>query len=216
MIGRLRDRLSDDSGFSLVELSVAMILSGLIAASLITVFYGFSQNSGDLSAKSEVQQEARAVIAEQVVEIRQAIVADLNGEAIESLTEDRLVFYTQNYVTAEIERVVYERRECVEGECELWVYKYAFDSTDGITTTFEATPYESSFLMGDVMSDQPMFVGVEYAGDPLVRTETSSCSTPGTCDFPVVAITLRARPSPTTGGSTTPIELHEEVRIRSA
>jgi prepilin-type N-terminal cleavage/methylation domain-containing protein len=217
VIARLRTRLSAEDGFSLIELSVAMILSSMIAASLIAVFYSFSQNSGDLAARSNVQADARGVIAEQVVEIRQAIRADLNGDAVESLTAGSLVFYTQNYETGQIERVAYERRECVEGECELWVYRYGFESSDGITTTFYSTPYESSFLMGSVLSDQPIFVGVEYLGDPLAKIETTACdgsSTP--CDFTVVGITLRARPHPTTGGSMTPVELHEEVRVRSA
>lgn len=212
----LRRLIREEHGFSLVELSAAMILSGLIAASLISVFYAMSQNSGDLSTKANVQATARGVVAEQVVEIRQAIKADLNGVPVEELDANTLIFYTQNYVTAEIERTIYERTECVEGRCELWVHRYAFDSTDGITTTFQDVPYESSFLMGNVMNDQPMFVGVEYVGDPLVRTETTTCDTPGTCDFPIIAITLRARPAPTTSGASTPVELREEVRIRSA
>jgi len=197
MIRLLYRRLRRDDGFSVIELSVAMILSSLIAASLMTVFYSFSQNSGDLTAKSNVQADARAVISEQVVEIRQAIRADLNGDAVESLSAGKLAFYTQNYVSAEIERVVYERKDCVGDECELWVYKYALESFDGIVSTFEATPYESSFLMGHILLDQPMFVGIVLEGDPLAVVETSACdggSVP--CDFPVVSITLRARPHP--------------------
>jgi len=210
-------RLREDSGFSLIELSTAMILSGLIAASLIAVFAAMSRNSGDLTAKASTQFDARSVIGEQVVQIRQAIKADRNGDPVESLTADRLVFYTQNYETGEIERIVYERKECAEGECELWVERYAFDSTDGITTTFESTPFETSFLMGNVMNDQPLFVGLEYAGDPLVEVQTSACDGGSVeCDFPVIGITLRARPDPTTVGASTPVELREEVRIRSA
>ena len=97
------------------------------------------------------------------------------------------------------------------------MYRYAFLSSDGITTTFETAPFESSFLMGRILNDRPMFAGVTYAGDPLVRTEIAFCEA-GTieCDFPVVAITLRARPDPTSVGAATPLELHEEVRIRSA
>ena len=217
VIARLRTRLSQDHGFTLIELSVGMILSSMIAASLIAVFYSFSQNSGDLTARTNVQSDARAVVTEQVVEIRQAIRADLNGDAVESLSAGRLAFYTQNYETGEIERVVYERRECVEGECEMWVYRYRFESSDGISATFYTAPYETSFLMGNVLSDQPIFVGIEYVGDPLAKVETVACdgaSTP--CDFPVVGITLRARPHPTTGGAMRPVELHEEVRVRSA
>jgi len=214
---RFREWAEREDGFSLIELSVAMVLSSMIAASMMAVFYSFSQNTGDLAAKSNVQADARAVIAEQVVEIRQAIRADLNGDSIEALSSNRLAFYSQNYVTGEIERIVYERIECVEGECELWVERYALDEYDGILSTFEAEPLERSFLMGSVMSDQPMFVGIDYSGDPLVKSEISFCdgsSVP--CDFVVVGITLRARPRPTSDGASTPIELHEEVRIRSA
>lgn len=216
MITRLLRRLRDDRGFSLIELSVAMILSSMIAASMMAVFYSFSQNSGDLASRSNVQAAARAVIAEQVVEIRQAIRADLNGEPIEALDASRLAFYTQNYETGEIERVVYERTDCIEGKCELWVYRYRLLETDGITSTFSTEPYEASFLMGNVMSDQSLFVGIEYSGDPLVRTERTACGSGGVrCDFSVVGITLRARPYPTSGGAAVPLELHEEVRIRS-
>ena len=217
VIRRLRARLHGDSGFSLVEVSVAMVLSSMIAGSLVAVFYGLSQNTGDLSGRSEVQADSRSVIASQVVEIRQAIPADLNGEAIEALDPSRLAFYTQNYVSEEIERVVYERKECIEGECELWVYKYALDQMVDGNATFEAMPYASNFLMGKVLSDQPLFVGIEISGDPLVKSEISTCDGGATkCNFSVVGITLRARPYPTTGGALTPIELHEEVRVRSA
>ena len=217
MIRLLRARLGDDSGFSLIEVSVAMILSSVVATTLISLFMGFSQNAGDLAGRGEVQSNSRAVIAGQVVEIRQAIRADLNGEAIEALDSNRLAFYTQNYVSNEIERVVYERKDCVEDECELWVYKYALDETVNGVSTFLATPYVTSFLMGKVLNDQPMFVGVEYSGDPLTKSEISGCDSGAVkCNFSVVGITLRARPYPTSGGALTPIELHEEVRVRSA
>ncbi len=217
LIRRLRARLGGDSGFSLIEVSVALLLSSMVAGALVTVFYGLSQNVGDLSGRGEVQADSRSVIASQVVEIRQAIPADLNGEAIEALDASRLAFYTQNYVSEEIERVVYERKECIEGECELWVYKYALDEMVGGIATFEVTPYASNFLMGKVLLDQPLFVGIEISGDPLVKSEISTCDGGATkCNFSVVGITLRARPYPTTGGALTPIELHEEVRVRSA
>ena len=178
-------------------------------------FFGFSQNTGDLAAKSTVQADARATIAEQVVEIRQAVKSDLNGEPIEELSAGRLAFTTQNYETGEIERVVYERKECVEGECELWVYRYEIEYTDGITTIFATEPREASFIMGSVLVDKPLFVGIEYSGDPLVRVTVDACGSSDPCDFPIVGITLRVRPHPTSGGATVPVELHEEVRIRS-
>ena len=217
VIRRLRSTLRREDGFSLVELSAGMILSSMIAAALMTVFYAFSQNTSDLAATSSVQADLRSVIADQVVEIRQAVRADPDGEPVESLDASRLAFYTRNYASGEIERVVYERKECVGGECELWVNRYALSETDGGVSTFEAIPYQASLLMTEVLSDQPLFVGIEYSGEPLTAVETASCDGASIdCDFPMVGITLRAHRDAVSSGPITPIELHQEVSIRSA
>jgi hypothetical protein len=221
MIGRsacrLARRLREDRGFSVVELSVAMILSAMVSASLVAVFYSFSQNSSDATERALMQADAREMIAEITVQLRQAITADLNGELVESLTGDRIVFYTTNYDTLAPERVEYERVDCVEGLCELWVHRYAMVASDGIAYTFAAEPFESSFLFAGVLGDQPVFQGVDWVGDPAARSTISSCSYTGTeCTFPIVAITIRVRPLTVTAGASAPLTLHEEVRMRNA
>lgn len=214
---RLLAKLRDDRGFSLVELSVAMILSAMVSASLVAVFYSFSQNSSDANERAELQSSAREMIAEITVQLRQAIRVDLNGELVESLDGDRLVFYTTNYETLQPERVVYQRTECLEGVCELWMDRYPMVSTDGITTTFATESIESSFLFGGLLNDQPLFEGFDWMGDPEVHTPVSSCSSTGTeCQFPLVGITVRAKPLGGTAGSASVITLHEEVRMRNA
>jgi Tfp pilus assembly protein PilV len=216
MMRRLLARLRDDRGFSVVELSVAMLLSSLVCASLVAVFFAFSQNSSDATQRARMQADARAMIAEIAVQLRQAIKADLNGELVESLSGDRIVFYTTNYDTLAPERVAYERVECVAGLCELWVHRYAMVSSDGIAYTFADEPFESSFLFAGVLSDQPIFSGIDWTGDPAVRTSVSSCT--GTeCTFPIVGITVRVRPlGSTSPGAAAPLTLHEAVRMRNA
>lgn len=216
MIGWLRSRLGDESGFSLVELMVSLILSGMIAMSLIAVFSSLSQNSADLTANAAAQSDAREIVADMVVEIRQASPPHPNLQAIEELTADRLAFSTSRYDGDGLIRVVYERSGCVEALCELYVYRYPSVGVHQDEIIFASEPTESSLLLGQVMNDQPLFTGIAYVGDPLVRTETSSCrqqSAP--CLFPVVAVTLRARPVNTSAGGMRPVELREEVRLRN-
>jgi len=95
VIRRLRARLRSEGGFSLIELSVGRILSSRIAASLVSVFYAFTPNTGDVAARSEVQVNIRSVMAEQAVSIRQAIRADPDGDPVESLSSSRLAFYAE-------------------------------------------------------------------------------------------------------------------------
>jgi prepilin-type N-terminal cleavage/methylation domain-containing protein len=216
MIRRFLARLGDESGFSLIELMASMILSGLIAASLIAVFSGMSQNSADLAAKADAQGEARGTMAELVIELRQAARAHPNVEPIEALSADRLAFTTTRYDGDGLIRVVYERSGCIEGLCDLHVYRYPAVSFDGEVTTFATEPEESSLLIRQVMSDQPLFRGVEYAGDPLVRSEVIECSEDASpCRFPVVAVTIRVRPQHTSPGASLPVDLREEVRLRN-
>jgi prepilin-type N-terminal cleavage/methylation domain-containing protein len=215
MMRRLRHRLGEERGFSVIELSVAMILSSLVSASLVAVFYAFSQNSSDATQRAEMQADARSMIAEISVQLRQAIKADLNGELVESLNGDHIVFYTTNYDTLAPERVEYQRTDCIEGMCELWVHRYAMVSFDGVAYTFATEPFESSFLFAGVLADQPVFEGLDWVGDPAVLTSVASCSG-AACGFSVIGITVRVRPVTATPGAAAPLTLHEEVRMRNA
>jgi len=213
---RVIERLRSEDGFSLVELSVALILSAMIVGSLVTVFFSFAQNAGDATRNAQVQSEVRAVIARIVMDVRQADVVTANGEAIESLSANKLVVYSDRSDVPGPERIVYERSSCTAGSCELWVRRYAATAGGGPYWTFEATPFEQSFIMDGVLDDQPLFGGFEWVGSPATKMAISSCD--GVviqCDFPLVSIVLRARPSPTTQGASKALEVQEEVRIRN-
>ncbi len=215
MIGRLR---RDDRGFTLVELSLAMLMGALISGVMVGVIFSLSQNAADSGRTAELQSTVRSLVAEIVVEIRQARPATANGDAIESLDADTLVFYTDRAEFDGPERVVYERKDCSGGFCELWVSRYAATAGSDPNWTFGDTPFEESFLLGLVRNDTPLFRGVEWAGTPKTETFVSSCDgTPGQpCDFPLVYMQVRANPANTSTGADQVFEVVEEVRIRSA
>ena len=210
-------KFEDDSGFTLVEMSVALILSAMVVAAFVSVFFSFSQNAGDANARAEHQEQARQVLARLVVDLRQAVTVDPNGQVIESLDPDHLVFYTMMRDDTAPIRVVYERANCVAAECELVVKRYAATDFDQGVYAFAGAPYEETRLMGGVLADQPLFGGMDWLGDPKVKTPITACGGSGpACSFPLVSVTLRSMPLNTSEGGRTPLEVREEVRMRNA
>lgn len=210
-------KFRDDSGFTLVEMSVALILSAMVVGTFVSVFFAFSQNAGDATGKAEHQEQARQVMARLVVDLRQAVAAEPNGWPIESLAADRLVFYTMTRDGDSPIRIVYERADCEAGECELVVSRFAAtEFTDG-TYTFASTPFEVSPLLGGVLADEPLFGGIDWVGDPKSKAPIAECGGSGPdCSFPLVSITLRSLPFATSEGGRTTLEIREEVRMRNA
>ena len=79
------------AGFTLVEMSIAALLSALVAASLTGVLYNLGQNAGDAGRNSELQSAGRLVMAELVLDLRQAEAVSENGYPVESLTALRTI-----------------------------------------------------------------------------------------------------------------------------
>lgn len=196
---------------------MTLILSAMVTASMVGVFMAFSQNSGDVVGRADHQAAAREMIVDIVVEIRQALPAHPNGQPIEEIREGELEFYTVAYGAESPVRVRYERRDCVDGECELWVTRWNAVPGTGPEWEFYDDPREVNFLIAGVLSDQPLFFGVDWQGDPKSRVTVAECGGGLTaCAAPIVGITLRARPLRTSEGARAAIELNEEVRIRNA
>jgi len=216
MIARWRGRIREEGGFTLVEMSVALILSAMVVGTFVSVFFSFSQNAGDTTAKAEHQEMSRQIVASLVVDLRQAVRAEANGYPIESLAPDRLVFYTISRDATEPVRVIYERIGCVEGECTLQVSRFAAVGFEDGDYEFSGAAFEQHALMRGVLADQPLFGGFDWVGDPKVKTTIVSCGSGADCDFPLVSIALRARPFGTSAGARTTLEIREEVRLRNA
>jgi prepilin-type N-terminal cleavage/methylation domain-containing protein len=217
VIRRIADRLHEDTGFSLIELSVALILSSMVVGTFVTMFFSFSQNAADVTSNADHQQEARGVMVDLVVELRQAVVPGPNDPPIVSLGANAITFFTTEIGSSSPIKVVYQRTNCSAGECELRVSRYASTGVSHGTYTFSTTPFEQSLLLTGVLDDQPMFVGERWAGNPKTLTDIASCDgTQVSCDFPLVAVTLRSQPSGTSEGARVPYEIREEVRLRNA
>ncbi|MBU1650552.1 MAG: prepilin-type N-terminal cleavage/methylation domain-containing protein [Proteobacteria bacterium] len=213
---RLRRALRRQGGYTLMELSLAMALSSIIFASLVSVIYSFSQEAGDSGQAALLQQTSRELVADLVVELRQAEKVTANGHPIEELTADKLVFYTDRLESEGPERVVYERKACSGGLCELWVTRYPAVAGTGPWWTFSTTPVENVMALGRVSDTGPLFAGADWVGEPPVKTPVTSCSSSGTaCDFPLVVITFRANPTNTSSGADRSYEIQEEVRLRN-
>lgn len=213
---RLRSMLRRDGGFTLIEASVTLILSTMVTGAMVTVFMAFSQNSGDAVSRADHQAAAREMIVDIVVEVRQAVIGHPNGQPVEMLRADTVEFYTLAHEAENPVRVRYERTDCVEGECELWVTRWDAVPGTGPDWEFYDEPREVNFLIAGVLNNEPLFFGVDWQGDPKAKVTIAECgdSLPA-CRMPIVGVTLRARPLRTSEGARAAIEINEEVRIRN-
>jgi hypothetical protein len=216
VIRRLARRLRADGGFTVVELSVAMILSSLVFAAFTAVIYSFSQQAGDQGRTATLQGTSREFVADMVVELRQAVKVSPNGYPIEELDPGRIVFYSDRLEPEGPERIVYERRDCGAETCELWVIRYPAVAGTGPWWEYSETPLEESRVLTRVSADQPLFAGIEWSGDPPAKVYIEACGSVQACDFPLVAVTFRANPVNTSAGEDDTFEVDEEVRLRNA
>jgi prepilin-type N-terminal cleavage/methylation domain-containing protein len=217
MMGRARRRSSHPSrqaGFTLVEMAVALALSAIVAASFTGVIYSLSQNAGDAGRNADLQRTGRLVVAEMVIDLRQAEAVSPNGDPIESLSADRIVFYSDRDETEGPERIIYERTACAVGLCELRVTRYPAVAGSGPEWEFATAPFEEQVVMERVRNDQPLFRGATWTGTPATKTFVSACA--GTCRFSLVVIRVRALPELTSVGAAQTLEITEEVELRNA
>ncbi|MCB2223578.1 MAG: hypothetical protein KQH83_05310 [Actinobacteria bacterium] len=212
----LRRALAGEGGYTIVELSMSMILSSLIFASVVTVIYSFSQQAGDTTRSANLQGTARELVADMVVELRQAERVSPNGHPIESLTPGSLVFYSDRLETEGPERIVYERRDCADGICELWVSRYPAVAGTGPWWDFSDVPVQTGLVLHRLPDDEPLFQGADWVGEPAAKEFINYCGPSGpVCDFPLVDITFRTRPVGTSEGGDFILEVQEEVRLRN-
>jgi len=213
---RLRRIPASEGGYTIVELSVSMFLSAMIFGSLISVIYSFSQQASDSGQNANLQLASRELVAEMVVELRQAEKVTPNGYPIESLDPDKIVFYSDRLEPEGPERIMYERTGCVDGLCELWVTRYPAVPGSGPWWQFSDVPLEHGMMLDRLPQDQPLFSGADWTGEPPSKTYTVACSLSGpACDFPLISILFRANPSGTSTGADNTYEVEEEVRLRN-
>jgi hypothetical protein len=213
MIGGLRLRHAE-GGFTMIELSMASFLSTIVLGAVVLIFNSVGQGAHDAELRANLQTQAREVVADLTTELRAAVPARPGAAAVESLTGSTLVFYTERYDFTGPEKISYERISCVGGYCSLRVRRYAAVATSGPNWTYQAVPFNDVVLLNRVVESNALFYGVKWSGSPLVRTSVASCGGSTACDFPIVAVDLKASPA----GVTTidePFGVFVEVNLRN-
>ena len=181
-----------ESGFTLVELSLAGFLCAIVLAAVALIFTSVSKGASDAGLRAELQTEAREIVTDLAAELRSAVSPAQGAMAIESLTANSLVFFSDRYPTAGPERFVYERTACTGGYCQLRVRRYAANSASGPNWTFQTVPFNDTVLLERVASASWLFAGRAWAGSPLQLTTVASCGGASKCTFSIVAVDLQA------------------------
>jgi len=189
--GRAPER---DHGFTVIELSVAGLLSALVLSAVVLVFNSVGQGATDASRRGDLQIKAREVVTDLAAELRSAAPPRQSTAAIESLSADTLAFYSDRYDSAGPERFLYERISCTGGYCQLRVRRYAAVATSGPNWTFQTTPFNDVILLDRIVAGGALFSGRDWTGSPPQKTTISSCGGATVCTFSMVAIDLQATP----------------------
>jgi type II secretory pathway pseudopilin PulG len=180
----MRRLLRSDDGFTVLEMAVSLAVTSLILATVVSVFYSFSQNAATSTKTAELHQSLRLVGAEVVLELRQAVPIDQSGNPVQELGPDSIEFTTDRAETEGPERIVYERVNCGAEGCQLRVQRFAAIPGTGPDWEFSTEAYEDAVLVEGVEASGAVFLGYEWVGDPVEKTAVSQCG-PGhrSCDF---------------------------------
>jgi Prokaryotic N-terminal methylation motif len=207
-----------ESGVTLVETMVAMLITTLVAAVFYTIFYQFSDDVLRQERRATTLEQVRPAVAGLIIELRQALDVDNDRAVVGTLDNDwdtlELVFYSDRFADSDgPERLRYYLENCASGLCELMRDVTAADSGSGPSWTYTGS-VATSQIAENVLTDgvEPLFAGVSWRGGTLETTD--QCGTSPSCEFEVLRIRLRVDPEP--GEDLPVIEVYEDVRFRNA
>ena len=174
MMGLRRNR---EGGFSVIELSMTVALLGIVIASFYTAYNGFLRDVSFAERLGEIEHEARPVLNGLVIELRQAIAPNpaANGQAVEFLSANKIVFYADRRDAGGPERFTYERSNCVDGLCDLEMRIQFADSNSQYPTFTHSTAGDPDFevtVLRRVPESVKLFQGVRLAGTTEVLVDS--------------------------------------------
>lgn len=208
---------TDESGMSLVEVSIAGGLMMIVFGAFFTFFMAFNNDVLRQEQRATTMSELRPALAEMVIELRQAIDPLSDGVLVESLDSAwptaGVTFYTNMHQdTPGPERVRYYLDNCVGSVCELWRDVSVADSgPPWVYGSIGTSERVVTRLRTD--ATDPLFQGVSWQGG--AEAVTTDCDTTTVCEFEVIRIRITVD----TGAVTDPssqISIQEEVRFRNA
>jgi len=200
-----------------------------ILAMVIAAFYGayngFLRDVAFAERLGDIERESRPAFNSLVIEIRQATPpnSQANGQAIEFMTADQIVFYADRRSVNGPERFDYQRTNCVDGLCDL-VLSMRFAEAGSAYPNFTYDLTGAGDLEFTVVQRVPsttrLFQGIQLAGatevlvDDCDRLDTLALGAVP-CRFDRVSLTLEVAPR---GAGVLPSNyvVTEEVQLRNS
>ncbi len=198
-------RRTKQAGFSVIELSMTVALLGIVIASFYTAYNGFLRDVSFAERLGSIEREARPVLNGLVIELRQATAPNpaANGQVVEFLSADKIVFYADRRDPNGPERFTYERSNCVDGLCDLQMRIRFADSGSEYPTFTHATTGDPDFevtLLRRVPESVRLFQGVRLIGTNEVLIDNCDRLNTGAggstdCAFDTVVIRIEIAPN---------------------
>lgn len=212
-------------GFSTIELSMTIAILALVIGAFYGAYNGFLRDVAFAERLGDLERETRPVVNALVIELRQATAPNsaANGQAIELMTDDKIVFYADRRNAPGPEQYTYELTGCVDGLCDLVMslrFAEAGSSYPNFTYDTGGSPDFSLTALRRVPEGVRLFQGIRLAGatevviDECDRLDVlGGGATP--CSFDRVRVNVEVAPK---GAGVAPSNyvVTEDVQLRNA
>ena len=211
-------------GFTTVELSMTIAILGMVIGAFYGAYNGFLRDVAFAERLGGIERETRPVVNALVIELRQATPPNsaANGQAIEFLASDKIIFYADRRPMNGPEQFAYERMNCVDGLCDL-VLSMRFAEAASAYPNFTYSTAGAGDFVVTVLQRVPdtvqLFQGIQLDG--IVETEIDDCDRLDSlgagivpCRFDMVRLNVEVAPN---GSGTVPSNyvVTEDVQLRN-
>ncbi|HEC10232.1 MAG TPA: hypothetical protein ENI86_11830 [Acidimicrobiales bacterium] len=219
---RLRDRLRprDENGYTVIELSMTIGILALVLGAFYGAYNGFIRDVGFAEQLGDIEREARPVLNELVIELRQAVPPSTaaHGRPVEYLSAGRIVFYSDRRDVAGPERYDYQLVNCADSLCDLQGSIYFADAATAYPNWGYNTALGPDYqwtVLSRVPESTVLFEG-RKGGTTVTGCDRTDLDGLGAvdCDFDTVLVRIVVAPE----GNPRPrdYEVEEEVTLRNA
>jgi len=216
-----------ESGFSTLELTLTIMIMTMVMGAFYGAYNGFLRDIAFAEQLAQVERRSRPALNELTIELRQATPPNTaaNGQPIEVLTENLVVFYSDRASAPGPERIRYEFVNCANQLCELqktMIFADTGSQYPDFTYDVAGGPDVTTTVIPRIPQDLVMFVGRRLTSAGVVNQP--SCDRfdllglgAVSCAFSQVVVTLEVVPR-AADTSIVPrnFVVVEEVQLRNA